>query len=269
MQSNKTFIHSLYKKLITLYPKRFKEQFSESMQQTFNDLYKEKQNTNQSLFRFIFWTFLETVIGIFREYLLQGEIMQTSVKNLGLSALISLLLNIPFIIMEIVNRRSFNEEFPIALFFGMWLNLFFISLILLPILQSKRTINKDIANPVTQKTTLFTNSKSVIITSFVIILFLAIISLLASAGRESSEQASVFGIQVPSQFIALISLFIPIAAGILASRPIIKTLQSGGSLFAHPINLIIVVIIVSTFAIGFVNFLTDQWSCFIGVPVCD
>ena len=36
-------------------------------------------------------------------------------------SLISLLLVIPFMIMEIVNRRGFNEGFPIALFAMMWI----------------------------------------------------------------------------------------------------------------------------------------------------
>jgi hypothetical protein len=61
----------------------------------------------------------------------------------------------------------------------------------------------------------------------------------------------------------------PIAAGIIAGRPIVSTLRAGGSLFAHPINLIIIVFILSTFAIGFASFIIDQWPCFIGVPNCD
>jgi hypothetical protein len=76
-------------------------------------------------------------------------------------------------------------------------------------------------------------------------------------------------IQVPSQFIALVLLSLPVAAGIIAGRPIVSTLRAGGSLFAHPINLIIVVLISSTFAIGFASFILDQWPCFIGVPNCD
>ena len=58
----------------------FREQLGESMEQTFKDLCNEKRQTKQGLFGFVLWTFIETAIGIFREYLLlisPGDIMQT------------------------------------------------------------------------------------------------------------------------------------------------------------------------------------------------
>jgi hypothetical protein len=64
-------------------------------------------------------------------------------------------------------------------------------------------------------------------------------------------------------------LLFPVAAGIVASRPIVSTLRAGGGLFAHPINLIIVVFISSAFAIGLATLTIDQWPCFIGIPNCD
>lgn len=281
MKSQKT-IHRLYKKLIDLYPGNFQAQLGESMEQTFQDLWNEKRQKKKELFGFVLWTFSETAMGIFREHLLlisPGDIMRATLKTLGSSALISLLLILPFMVMEVVNRQNFNEEFPIALFFGLWLSLFAISLILLPIMRARRTGNHDMANPVpTQgnissrseaEWTLLTNPKSAAIIGIVIILSIAAISLLASPGGESPEQNYVFGIQVPSQFIALVSLFIPIAGGVIASKPIIRTLQVGGSLFAHPINLIIVVTISLLFAVGAINLIVDQWPCFMGVPVCD
>ena len=39
------------------------------MEQTFNDLYKERQQ-ERTLFSFVFWMFAETAIEIFRERLL-------------------------------------------------------------------------------------------------------------------------------------------------------------------------------------------------------
>src|SRR5688572_1074957 len=182
MQS-KNIIFVLYKKLIGLYPKRFKEQFNESMKQTFNDLYKENQNTNQSLFKFITWTFFETSLGIFREHLLQGDIMQTTLKRFGLSGLISFLLILPFMVMEVVNRRQFNEELPYPLFSFLWFNLFAVSFILLPIVLSEWLIKQDNTNSnLVQKQTLLTNPKSSLIISAVLILFILILSLLSSLG---------------------------------------------------------------------------------------
>ena len=64
-------VHALYKKLLNLYPRGFREQLGESMQQTFNDLYKErKRETQQVLFSFVLWAFVETIVGIAKEYIL-------------------------------------------------------------------------------------------------------------------------------------------------------------------------------------------------------
>jgi len=79
-------VHKLYRKLLVLYPQTFKEQFGESMEQTFQDLWNEKQQTKKELFGFVLWTFVETAIGIFREHLLlisSGGVMQTVLKTIG------------------------------------------------------------------------------------------------------------------------------------------------------------------------------------------
>ena len=51
---------TFYRKLLALYPRGFREQLGESMQQTFNDLYRERQ-TKPGWFGFMLWTFAETV----------------------------------------------------------------------------------------------------------------------------------------------------------------------------------------------------------------
>jgi len=270
-------VQTLYKKLLALYPQTFKEQLGESMERTFQDLWKEKRQTKKDLFGFVLWTFIETAIGIFKEYLLlisPGVIMQTTLKTLGSSTFIGLLLILPFIIMEVVNRRNFNEDFPVVLFFAMWLNLFAVSSILLPIVQGKWTSNPDMANPVpTQKNTLLTNPKSAALISVVLILAPGILPLLNSVDWLSLDR--LFNgpnpevEYLPGLFMTVGLTLFPIAAGIIAGRPVVSTLRAGGSLFAHPINLLIVVFILSTFAIGFANLIIDQWPCFIGVPKCD
>jgi len=260
-------IHTLYRKLIAFYPDGFKQQFGESMEQTFNDLCREKVQAKQPLFGFVLWMFIETAAGIFKEHLLlisSGVIMQAIRKTFGSPLFVSLILILPFAIMEIVNRRSFNEGFPFTLFFGLWLNLFAVTLILLPIVRARRTGKHDMANPVpTQGGTLLVTTKSILITSLVIILFVAIVPLLNGPNSE------IFRIQVPSQFIAFAFLSLPIALGMIAAKPIVRTLRAGGSLFAHPIQLLIVVVISFLFAVGFVSLILDQWPCFVGVPNCD
>jgi hypothetical protein len=59
------------------------------------------------------------------------------------------------------------------------------------------------------------------------------------------------------------------AAGMVAGRPIVHTLRAGGSLFAHPIHLIIVVVILTLLAFSWGSWVIDQWPCFMGVPNCD
>lgn len=264
---------TLYKKLLTLYPKAFREQLAGSLWQTFNDLCREKQETHQPLFMFMVWTFAETSVSILQENLFvikEMNPMKNVLTNLGYSTLISFLLILPFMIMEVINRRSFNEDFPFILFFGLWLNLFAVSLILLPIVHAVR--KQDRTNIVsTQANMLLTTPKSSLIISVVLILLIVIISFFTShlLNDPDSEQLLVFGIPVVSQFMALLLLLLPIAAAIVAGRPIVGTLRAGGSLFAHPIHLIIVVVISFLFVAGLVSLIVDQWPCFMGVPNCD
>jgi len=268
---------ALYRKLLTFYPQDFKEQLGESMEQTFSDLYREKQQTQQGLIGFTVWTFIETAVGIVQENILsmkEFNPMNIILTNLKAPMLISLLLILPFIIMEVVNRRNFNEDFPIMLFFVLWLNLFAISLILLPIVRGRRTSNHDMANPVpAQGNTLLTNPRSAAMISVALILAPGILPLLDSIGWLSLDR--LFNgpnpevAYLPGMFIFLGLILFPIAAGIVASRPIASAMRAGGSLFAHPIHLIIVVVISFLFAAGVVSLIVDQWPCFIGVPNCD
>ncbi len=267
----------LYKKLIGLYPQGFKERLAVSMEQTFQDLWNEKRQTKKELFSFVLWTFIETAIGIFREHLLlisPGDLMQTILKPLGSSALISLLFVLPFMIMEVVNRRNFHEDFPFMLFFVLWLNLFAISLILLPIVRGRQTGNLDMANPVpTQGNTLLTNPRSALMISIALFLFPVILSWMDSLGWLSLDRLfngpNPEAAYLPGQIISLSLILFPVGAGMIAGRPIVRTLRTGGSLFAHPLHLIIVGVIAFLFAAGLVGLIVDQWPCFIGVPNCD
>jgi hypothetical protein len=249
------------------------------MEQTFKDLWSERRQTNKGMLSFVLRTFIETALGIFREHLLlisPGDIMQTTLKSLGPSVLISFLLILPLMIMEVVNRRSFNEDFPFTLFLVLWLNLFAISFILLPIVRGKRTANHDMANPVSaQGNTFLTNPRSAAIISVMLILSPFILSWLDGLSWVPLDLDRLFNgpnpaqPYLPGQIISLSFFAIPVAAGIIAGGPIVRTLRAGGSLFAHPLHLIIVVFIVSTMAIGLGGLVMDQWPCFMGVPNCD
>ena len=56
-----------YAKLLLLYPKSHRERFGEGMEQTFNDLCRERIRAEKGLFSFALRTFFETSAGIIRE----------------------------------------------------------------------------------------------------------------------------------------------------------------------------------------------------------
>jgi hypothetical protein len=149
--NEQTTVGALYSKLLRLYPRQFRERLGESMEQTFRDLYRERRDARQGLFGFVLWTFFETSGGIIEEHVLQirqGDGMQAFLTTLKVPAFISFLIVLPLMIMEVINRRSFNEGFPILLFVVMWLLPMVFLLILTPILRTIRAGNSLLASPV-------------------------------------------------------------------------------------------------------------------------
>jgi hypothetical protein len=98
-------IHTLYKKLIRLYPRGFRERLEESMLQTFNDLYKERQ-AEDGWFGFVLWMFVETAVGIVREHVLlitEGDRMKNTLAIPRSAALLSsILLAAAFIVAPLI-----------------------------------------------------------------------------------------------------------------------------------------------------------------------
>ena len=97
--------HTLYKKLLRLYPREFRERLGESMEQTFDDLYKERQ-VNGSRSGFIVWMFVETAVGIVREHvqlITEGASMKNTLAYPRSAALISaILLAVAFIVAPLI-----------------------------------------------------------------------------------------------------------------------------------------------------------------------
>jgi len=122
------------------------------MEQTFNDLSNERnRDTDRSYFSFVLWIFIETFIGITKEYILlitQGYAMKNILATLRSPVIISLLLVAPFAVLELVNRRNFNEGFPFPLFALLWLLPLVFIVTLMPIVRNIRAGNSLLANPV-------------------------------------------------------------------------------------------------------------------------
>jgi hypothetical protein len=105
----KAAIYVLYKKLLNLYPRRFRERLGKSMEQTFEDLYRERR-TRPAWVGFFLWTFTETGIGIFREYVLliaEGAAMRSMLTSPRVAPLLSFILCVlPFMILEWVTQSD-------------------------------------------------------------------------------------------------------------------------------------------------------------------
>jgi hypothetical protein len=56
-----------YRKLLRFYSRAYRERFAESMEQTFNDLCRERAKAGDGVFGFVLWTFVETSAAIVRE----------------------------------------------------------------------------------------------------------------------------------------------------------------------------------------------------------
>lgn len=145
-------IHALYKKLLTLYPQRFREQLEESMLQTFNDLYKERQ-AESAWFGFITWTFAETGMGIFREHILlitEGDTMKTIISNTRLAPVISFIFCVlPFMVLEWATRSNApRSDASPMLWVVLWLlSTVFIAVLMLIMRNLRRVGNRILANP--------------------------------------------------------------------------------------------------------------------------
>ena len=91
----KSLYAQMYEKLLALYPRAFREQFKESMEQTFDDLCNE-QNLNAPSF------FIDTAAGVVKEHVLQikeGNMMKEITTNPRSAAIVSVILCLPFTLL--------------------------------------------------------------------------------------------------------------------------------------------------------------------------
>jgi len=102
--NEKDTIHVLYKKFLALYPRRFREQVGESMQQTVYDLCNEqKPGLGRSFLMLSIFT--ETAIGIVREHVQdfnEGSVMKNILANPSSAAILSFILILPIGLLRLI-----------------------------------------------------------------------------------------------------------------------------------------------------------------------
>lgn len=117
MMKNREPVRVLYKNLLSLYPQEFKVQLGESMEQTFNDLYKEKQQSKTGSLGFILWTFIETAFEIGREHVLLlaqgGSVKNIIVSNPKSAALVAFLFTLPFMVLNTIAGNQIEPFYTI------------------------------------------------------------------------------------------------------------------------------------------------------------
>ena len=76
-----------YRKLLGFYSRPHRERFAESMEQTFNDLCRERARAGQGLLGFVLWTFVETSAGIIKDNM-KVIMMQNMTRRLSVWAVV-------------------------------------------------------------------------------------------------------------------------------------------------------------------------------------
>ena len=94
-----------YAKLLHFYPKPYRERFGEGMQQSFNDLCRERCKAGGGLSGFVFWMFTDTLAGIIKENINKENIIIMQIlKSFG-GLIISLIAAIAIIVSAYLTRN--------------------------------------------------------------------------------------------------------------------------------------------------------------------
>src|SRR5688572_7133392 len=89
-----------YRQLLRCYSRPYRERFAESMEQTFNDLCRERVAAGKGLVGFVLWAFIEASAGIIRENI-RVILMQNITRRLIVwAAVVALILLVPFLAMR-------------------------------------------------------------------------------------------------------------------------------------------------------------------------
>lgn len=104
----------VYRSLIALHPKGFRERFGEPMLQTFDDLFREWGTQSTSIVLFLFSIYVETTASIFRQHFNETMYSEKRFLTPNRAALIGLTMLFPITVVYVI--AVFNIE-PLNRFF--------------------------------------------------------------------------------------------------------------------------------------------------------
>jgi hypothetical protein len=260
-----TVFHAFYRRLLMLYPRPFRERFSESIEQTFDDLAKERQ---EHMLLFTLHVSFGTAIGIVREnvaHFSQRGVMTEIVRNQRVAAVTAILLFLPgailFSLMLLGIEPSLgplqtylqpsDPESPHLLGSLIFLTLIVVFPAAAVVIALAATGGKPF------KGTASTLGIASVV-GFLLVLPFILLELRYGQGSYSSFPFPLFGILwlLPTLLAAAIA-------------PLVQAVRLRGSLGADPFALVMriaFIVLIGTFWIGLVQ---DQMPCFLGVPNCD
>lgn len=135
---------SLYRKLIRLYPRAFRERLAVSMERTFIDLYDEHRGSASC--SFLVTTFVNTFVSIVDQHYLEAERKLAMRKNIVVGLIAGFAPLLPLAMMEYVNTQG--ARFPVVLYSMLWALGFIFVLLLTPTLRELRAGGAGVlANP--------------------------------------------------------------------------------------------------------------------------
>jgi hypothetical protein len=98
-------LRRFYRRLLRLYPRGFQDQLGESMEQTFDDLCRERYEAGCGLFGFVLWTFADTLAGIIKENMKKENlIMMPILRNFG-AVMISVVASIAILVSTYLTKN--------------------------------------------------------------------------------------------------------------------------------------------------------------------
>ncbi len=261
MKVEKEKIFALYRRLIFLYPRGFRERFGGSMEQTFKDVCNErsKQKGDISL-PFVVATFAETSASVIKENLHQAKgayQMNDRLKNVCVAALISLVLSVLFTFGTFFSddpERQLGEfSFPVSDFLRGWLIQTIVFTLIVSGLRS--------GGPVSAK---------YLITTLAAAVLFGLLLIAPFAFMEYWNNPVIQSGEVPFPFMLFFGLWLTPVMLYLVATPIVRSIRAGESVLARPISLTVRVILLALVAILWLNLIRDQMPCFLGgVPGCD